>query len=184
MKFLKLCVLPVGIAFNFAPATELEPGEKMAILSGQSFETYGWGTSGYIRLVTKEVEKTGVRGPVSVCIQNKKTEQMLAVLDADLIAKKPAYVLIIPGTQDYNVFTQETVDESFTQNLTRIIEKLQAAEIPMVLATSHAVNSNPTEPRNEHANQHNEAIRALAQTYQVPLIDFVEITELLHNSVN
>lgn len=162
-------------AINCSQAAPLQPGEKMAILSGQSFETWGWGTSGYIRLVTKEIEKTGVRGPVSICLENKKTEQMLAALDTDVIAKKTAHVLIIPGTKDYNVFAQRTVDESFIQNLTAIIEKLQAADIPMVLATSYAKNSDPATPRNEHTNEHNEAIRTLADSYQVPLIDFVKI---------
>ncbi|WPJ97342.1 GDSL-type esterase/lipase family protein [Coraliomargarita algicola] len=166
-------------ALNGLLAKELQPGEKMAILSGQSFETWGWGPSGYIRLVVEELGKTGVSGAVSICLENWKTSQMLAALDSEVIAKKPAAVLIIPGTRDYNVFKGEQVEESFKQNLSAVIEKLQTAQISMVLVTSYAKNSKPSERRNENTLAHNNAIRELAQTYQVALIDFVE---LLHSS--
>jgi lysophospholipase L1-like esterase len=156
-------------------ATILQPSDKIAILSGQVFEAWGWAPSGYIRLITDELEKTGMKRPVSINLERKTTGQMLAGLDTDVIAKKPAFVLLIPGNRDYNVYTQSFVDESFTKNLAAIIEKLQAAEIPMVLVTSHAKNSEPAALLNENATEHNEAIRTLAATNQIPLIDLVKV---------
>ena len=173
---LALVALFVGLPF-FAKAIDFKDGDKIAILEGQNFETWSWSPSGYMRLLTTELEKSGVKNPITISMGGQKTEQMAARIDNDVIAKKPAYVLIIPGTADYNVFAQKTVDESFNKNLVGVIEKLKAANIKTVLATSYSSNSNPSEPRNANVGEHNEAIRALAQAHIVPLIDFVKVID-------
>lgn len=171
--FWKQLILAVLIAASplGAAALELKESAPVAVLSGQNFEIYAWSPSGYLRLLASELEKAGVKAPIPVAMENQKTAQMLARADADVIAKKPRTALIIPGTADYNPFAQKTVDESFGGNLSAVIEKLKAAQIRPVLATSLAVNSNPGEPRNRNVTGHNDAIRALAKEHGVALVD-------------
>jgi len=174
----KLALVALFVVLPFCvKAVDLKDGDKIAVLSGQSFEIWSWSPSGYTHLLTSELEKSGVKNPITICFEGQKTEQMLARVDIDVIAKKPVCVLIIPGTGDYNAFAQKTVDAAFTQNLAGVIEKLQAANIKTVLATSYAVNSKPSEARNLNVAEHNEAIRALAQAHNVPLIDFVKVVD-------
>ncbi len=149
-------------------------GDKVAILTGQSFEVWSWSPSGYARLLTDELTKAGVKEFPLLFVENQKTEQMLANIDKDVISKKPVYALIIPGTADYNPWAEKNVPESFKKNITEIVEKLKAANIKTVIATSYAVNSNLQFPANPNVAEHNAFVRALAKEQGLTLIDFVK----------
>ena len=174
-KRFAIAALFIGMPL-LAEALELKNGDKIAVLTGQKFETYGWAPSGYLRLITDELAKFGIKNALPICIDGK-TEMMLALIDNDVIAKKPAYVLIIPGNADYNVFEHRPMDPAFNLNLETIIGKLQSAKIKTVLVTSYFTASNPANPLNGSVAEHNEAIRALARSHGVPLIDFVKVVD-------
>ncbi len=162
-----------------APTSEIvvKDGDKLAILTGQSFECWSWSPSGYMRLLTDTLAAAGVKQSPWLYLENQKTEQLLAKLDSEVIAKKPVYALVVPGTADYNPWTEKSVSEVFTKNLVGIITKLKAANIKTVIMTSYAVNSNLPLSLNQNVADHNEAIRALAKENGVPLIDFVKVMD-------
>lgn len=161
----------------FAHGLELKDGDKIAILTGQSFDIWNWSPSGYMRLLTGELAKAGVKKEPWIPLEGQKTAQMLERLDADVIAKRPACTLIIPGTADYNPFAERKVAAAFTNNLEAVLVKLQAAGLKTVLATSYASNSNRAFSPNANVAEHNEAIRALARAHGLPLIDFVKVVD-------
>ncbi len=163
---------------SFSAGLALKDGDKIAILSGQSFDIWNWSPSGYMRLLTDELAKAGVKKELWLPLEGQKTTQMLERLDADVIAKKPAFTLIIPGTADYNPWAERTVSVAFTNNLKAILVKLQAAHIKPVLVTSYASNSNRGFSTNPNVAEHNEAIRALAKAHGLPLIDFVNVVDI------
>lgn len=166
------------LAAQFCPAgLELKDGDKIAILTGQSFDIWNWSPSGYMRLLTGELAKAGVKKELWIPLEGQKTAQMLERLDADVIAKRPAYTLIIPGTADYNPFAERKVAAAFTNNLEAVLVKLQAAGLKTALATSYASNSNRAFSPNANVAEHNEAIRALARAHGLPLIDFVKVVD-------
>lgn len=166
------------LAAQFCPAgLELKDGNQIALLSGQSFDIWNWSPSGYLRLLTDELAKSGIKKQPWIPLEGQKTEQMLARLDAEVIAKKPVFALIIPGTADYNPFAERKVSAAFTNNLDAILVKLQAAGVKTVLVTSYASNSNLAFSPNPNVAEHNEAIRALAKQHGVPLIDFVKVVD-------
>jgi hypothetical protein len=161
----------------FAAGLELKDGDQIALLSGQSFDIWNWSPSGYLRLLTDELAKSGIKKQPWTPLEGQKTAQMLERLDADVVAKKPVFALIIPGTADYNPFAERKVVATFTNNLEAILVKLQAAGIKTVLVTSYASNSNLAFSPNPNVAEHNEAIRVLAKAHGLPLIDFVKVVD-------
>ena len=176
LKLMTLIALFLATS-SFSAGLELKDGDKIAILTGQSFDIWNWSPSGYMRLLTDELAKAGVKKELWIPLEGQKTAQMIERVDADVIAKKPVYVLIIPGTADYNPFAERTVPAAFTNNLEAVLDKLQAAGIKTVLVTSFASNSNLAFSPNANVAEHNEAIRALARAHGLPLIDFVKIMD-------
>jgi len=174
-KALALIALLIGIPF-FAKAIDVKCGDKLAILSGQSFDCWSWSPSGYLHLMAGELIKSGLTAEPSIVFEGQNTEQMLACVD-DVIAKKPGYALLIPGTADYNPWRDKSVSESFTKNLAAVIGKLKEANIKLVLATSYASNSNLALTFNSNIGEHNDAIRALAKEYGLASIDFVTVVD-------
>jgi hypothetical protein len=164
-------------ASSFSAELKLKDGDKIAILSGQSFDIWNWSPSGYMRLLTDELAKAGVKKELWLPLEGQKTAQMLERLDVDVIAKNPAFTLIIPGTADYNPWAERTVSAAFKNNLEAILIKLQAVHIKTVLVTSYASNSNLPFPTNPNVAEHNETIRALAKAHGLSLIDFVNVVD-------
>lgn len=158
----------------FAHAMDLKDGDKVAVLSGQNFEIWSCGTYGYIRLLINELAKEGVQHSPLILLEWQKTDQMLARLDSEVIAKGPVVAVIIPGSADYNAGVAETVSESFRNNLETIIGKLKAASIKTALVTSYESNSDPANARNLNVVKHNEVIRSLAKEHDLFLIDLVK----------
>lgn len=179
MRILQAVVLAICFLWApfFAHGLELRDGDKIAFLTGQSFDIWNWSPSGYMRLLTDELAKAGVKKEIWVPLEGQKTAQMLERVDADVIAKKPVYALIIPGTADYNPFAERTVPAAFTNNLEAVLVKLKGAGIKTVLVTSYASNGNLAFSPNMNVAEHNEAIRALAKAHGVPLIDFVKVMD-------
>lgn len=161
----------------FSDGLELKDGDQIALLSGQSFEIWNWSPAGYLRLLTDELARAGIKKQPWIPLEGQKTAQMRERLDADVIAKKPVFALIIPGTADYNPFAERKVSAAFTNNLEAILVKLQTAGIKTVLVTSYASNSSLAFSPNPNVAEHNEAIRALAQQHGLALIDFVKAVD-------
>ncbi|MFA6293623.1 MAG: hypothetical protein WC637_17685, partial [Victivallales bacterium] len=160
LKAITLAALLTCVPF-FAKGIEIKDGDQMAILTGQPFDIWNWSPSGYMRLLTDEIAKAGIKKFNWILLENQKTAQMLERIDNDVIAKMPVCVLIVPGTSDYNPWAEKKVPESFSKNLSETIGKLKAANIRTVIATSYAVNSNIQLSLNQNVAEHNDAIRAL-----------------------
>jgi lysophospholipase L1-like esterase len=155
----------------------MKDGDKIAILSGQRFRNYAWGPSGHLRLLIDELSALGVRRSPLINLDGLTSAKMLARLDPDVIAKKPVHVLIIPGTADYKVATTAQMPAKSRENLSAIIEKLKAAGIASTLMTSYAVNGNASYGSNANSAGHNDAIRELARTHHIGLLDFAKAVD-------
>src|SRR5882757_5836787 len=129
----------IGIA-GWANAIEIQDGDKMAILLGGRMEIWEWAPSGFLRLLTDELKNSGINRQPWLASNNRKTGQMLEHLETDVIEQHPIYALIVPLSADYNAFAEKVPNESFTNNLGAIIEKLKAANIKVIIATSYAAN--------------------------------------------
>ena len=176
LKILTVAALTTAAPFA-AHGLDIQDGEKVAFITGQAFDMWNWAPSGYLRLLTDELATSGIKKEPWVVLENVKTEQMLQRVDEVVIAKAPRYAIIVPGSVDYNPWAVREVAESFVENLKGVVEKLQAANIKPILVTAYPVASNRALASNENVAAHNEAIRALAQEKDIPLIDFTQVVD-------
>lgn len=166
-----------GVSFS-CEAVDMQDGDKVAIMFGQQrMEIWEWDASGYARLVTGELANAGIRKSPLLLPGSRKTDQMLENLQEEVLAPRPVFAVIYPGTADYNVFAEKTPKENFRANLKAIVEQLQAEDIKPVLVTSYAMNSNRNFSPNQNVALFNEEIRTLAQELKVKLIDFTNVVD-------
>jgi len=171
----------ITLALNTG-AAEMKNGDQIAILSGLHLRNYAWSSSGHLKLIVDELKQKGITKFPIINLEQKTTLQMADSLDQEVIAKKPVYALIIPGTSDYNPWREAKMPEATRQNLEEIITKLKKAGIPTSIMTSYAMNCNLSFGPNQHAAGQNAAIRELAQKYDIPLIDFMKMIDKAANS--
>jgi acyl-CoA thioesterase-1 len=113
-------------------------------------------------------------------IGGEKTDQALARLEKDVIAKKPTLVAIMYGTNDSWIDRGKTEPrltlEQFRENTLQLVKQLQQAGIRPILMTepSHGKKS-AANGLDEHPNQRLEkyvaVTREIAQELKLPLID-------------
>ncbi len=115
----------------------------------------------------------------NIGIGGERTDQALARLDQDVIAKKPRIVTIMYGTNDSYVDKGQTdsriTAEAYRTNLETIIHRLQDAGIRPVLMTEprwgktavNGINENP----NPQLERYLAECRAVAKSLNVPLVD-------------
>jgi lysophospholipase L1-like esterase len=117
-------------------------------------------------------------------VSGQNTAEGLARFDGDVVALKPAWVLIFFGANDALSEKKFLALAAFKSNLAAMLDKAAAAGIKPVLATVHDSNQEKLLTRhkpslyaadggpNAKLARYNDAIRALAADKGVPLADF------------
>lgn len=136
--------------------------------------------SAYLEATLKE---KGVAAEViNVGIGGERTDQALARLEKDVIAKKPQFVTIMYGTNDSYIDpgahqSRLTVAE-FRRNLQLLVTKLRAAKITPILMTEPRWGDKATDGSGANPNAQLEpfmaACRDVAKEAQTPLVDHYE----------
>ncbi len=117
---------------------------------------------------------------VNVGIGGERTDQALVRLEKDVLAKRPAIVTVMYGTNDSYVdkgkdASRITVDE-YTANLRELVKRLRAAGVKPVLMTEprwgeQASPNGVGEHPNVRLEKYVEACRAVAKESETPLVD-------------
>lgn len=121
---------------------------------------------------------------VNVGIGGERTDQALARFDQDVIAKHPDILTVMYGAIDSYVDPGKTGPRispaSFRENLAKIVERAQAANIRVVLMTEPRWGAKP--PPNglgEHPNlrlaEFMKIVREVAVEKKVPLVDHIDV---------
>lgn len=147
-----------------APAA---PGTKRVVFYGDSI-TEGWGPTGSERFFPgKPYVNRGISG--------QTTAQMLVRFQQDVIALKPALVVILAGTNDIAGNTGPTTRAMIEDNLHAMVELAQAHNIRIVLASVLPVSDYPWQPGVQPAGKVtalNKALRAYAEQQGVVYLDY------------
>ncbi len=149
-------------------------GEKIAFL-GDSITQQGWDSNtGYVRLVIAGLAANGIKAePIPAGISGHKSNDMLARLDRDVIAKKPDWMTLSCGVND--VWHQERnvgiLIDQYKQNITAIVDKAQAANIKVMLLTSTMIREDQGNANNQKLIAYNDFLRSLAAERKLPLAD-------------
>lgn len=106
-------------------------------------------------------------------ISGNNTTQMLARLQADVIAYAPQLVTLLAGTND---LTQQVTFATYKSNMTTMIETMRAAGITVVLATIPPRSlGTVTDQRIAETTKWNSWLRQYARENGIHLLDFYSI---------
>lgn len=183
-------VAVVVLAFVQAAFGEIavQSGEKIAFL-GDSITAAGWGNPlGYVRLVMAGLEANGVKAEaVPAGIGGHKSDNMLARLDRDVIAKKPQWMTLSCGVNDVwhgekgvaldeaalaaGNYTNGAARGTYKGNIARIVEKAEQAGIKIVMLTATVIHEKLDNAENAKLAPYNEYLRTLAREKKLRLAD-------------
>lgn len=181
------------VAFTLVQAASAEiavqSGDKIAFL-GDSITAGGWGNPvGYVRLVMAALEANGVKAEaVPAGISGHKSDNMLARLERDVIAKKPQWMTLSCGVNDvWHGKNGVALDEAalasgdygpggaargtYKQNIAAIVEQAEASGIQVVLLTATVIHEKLDNAENAKLAPYNDYLRALAREKKLRLAD-------------
>jgi lysophospholipase L1-like esterase len=122
-------------------------------------------------------------------ISGHKSNDMLARLERDVLAKKPQWMTLSCGVNDVwhgkkgvplndaaaavEGAYDEKVSErgTYEKNIAQIVERAQAADIKVVILTATVIQENLDGPENAKLAPFNEYLRGLAKEKKLPLAD-------------
>ena len=168
----------------------VKSGEKIAFL-GDSITQAGWDNPvGYVRLVIAGLAANGVQAePVPAGISGHKSNDMLARLERDVIAKQPQWMTLSCGVNDVwhgqrgvplddaaatveGAYDEKVAERgTYKKNIAEIVEKAQAAKIQVVVLTATVIQENLDSPENGRLVPFNEYLRGLAREKKLRLAD-------------
>jgi len=163
LNVLLMSAMAFGLAIESRADVLVKSGDKIVFL-GDSITHQGGGVTGWCSLVISGLKTAGVTAEqINAGRGGNTSRQMAERFEADVIAKKPAWMTLMCGTND-NPNHGLSPEES-QKNITTIVEKTKAAGIKVLMITRPMRGGDPTE------NAYNEFIRKYAKENNVPLAD-------------
>jgi lysophospholipase L1-like esterase len=150
----------------------VKKGEKIGFL-GDSITAQGnsmW--CGYVNLVMSALNANGIKAvKVPAGISGHKSNQMLARLDKDVLSKKPQYMTLSCGVNDVWHDKRGVPLDQYKANITKIVEKAQAAGVKVYILTATMISENQQAKNNQKLIAYNDFLRQLAKEKNCVLVD-------------
>ena len=171
-RYLFGVLMLAGALWSTAAEIPVKSGDKIAFL-GDSITAGGMnGSNGYCRLVIRGIAANGITAePIGAGVSGHKSNQMLARLDKDVLAKKPAWMTLSCGVNDvwHGVNGVELPD--YKKNITEIVDKAQAAGIQVMILTATMIKEDADNDLNKKLAGYNDFLRELAKEKKCRLGD-------------
>lgn len=176
MKMIKTCL---SVAFALATFSTCSAGDlliknsdKLAFL-GDSITQDGAGhPGGYAKLVVSGLEANDIKvEPIFAGISGHKSNDMLARVERDVLDKKATVMTLSCGVNDVWHGANGVPLEKYKENITALIDKVQAAEVKPVILTSTMIFEDPANAQNQALAPYNDFLRTLAKERKLPLAD-------------
>ncbi|WP_416440063.1 SGNH/GDSL hydrolase family protein [Phnomibacter sp. MR] len=153
--------------------------KKRVIFFGDSITQMGVNNGGYIWRMQQMLEQKKLNGQyelIGAGIGGNKVYDLYLRMETDVLDKNPDIVFIYIGVNDvWHKTTHQTGTDydKFGKFYTAIINKLKAKNIEVILVTPAGIgelkaNANP---QDADLNKYSDAIRQLATTHQLKLVD-------------
>jgi lysophospholipase L1-like esterase len=124
----------------------IKNGQKIAFL-GDSVTAFGAGPSGYAQQVIRGLKANGINAAlIGAGIGGNDSTQMLEREDADVIAFHPDWMTVSCGIND--IWHHISLDQ-YKENLTKIVEKAQEANIKVIILTPTMIDENQASDMNQ-----------------------------------
>jgi lysophospholipase L1-like esterase len=161
-----------ALAHVLAGEPLVKSGDKLAFL-GDSITQFGASQpGGYAKLVISGLEANGLKvEPVFAGISGHKSNDMLARVDRDVLAKKPTFMTLSCGVNDVWHGKNGVALDKYQENITALLDKVQAAGVKPVILTSTMINEDAGNANNQALAPYNEFLRTLARDRKLPLAD-------------
>lgn len=163
---MKLRILSVLLAFlcagaAFSEESRIKSGDKIAFM-GASITQFGYDhPDGYVHRVVEGFREAGVEVvAIPAGISGNESNQMLARVERDVIAKKPDWMTLKVGGND--VWHQTHSFEEFQKNVVALVDKVEAAGIKIMLITQTPLGEDVSDERNICLAPFTDFIRKLA----------------------
>lgn len=174
MKKNVFAVILLLLACSLSAQIAVKKGEKIAFLGdsitqlGKSKTTY----MGYLHLVIDGLARSGVKAEaVPAGISGHKSNQMLARMDKDVIAKKPQWMLLSCGVNDVWHGKRGVTLPDYKKNITAIVDKAQKAGIKVMIMTASMIREDAKNQFNTTLKDYNDFLRTLAKEKKCLLAD-------------
>lgn len=180
-KTLAAILITVFLAFFSASHAEIvvKSGDSIAFM-GDSITAAGNKPGGYVTLVVEALKKQGLEvGHIPAGKSGHRSNDMLARLDADVIGKKPHWMILSCGVNDVwhfklvlgNRTFQGVPIEDYKKNITAIIDKAQASGIKVMVLTSTMIGEDVSKELNQMMIPYNEFLREIAKEKKCLIAD-------------
>jgi lysophospholipase L1-like esterase len=170
--FVLLALFAPLSAFAQTPATNLlvKDGQTVAFM-GDSITGMGWGVpGGFVHLVVDGLAANGVKiTPIPAGVGGNRSPEMLARVDADVIAKKPDWLLLSCGVND--VWSRSIDLDTFKKNITAIVDKAQAAGIKVMILPPTPIYEASKQEFNDNIPSYVDFMKQLAKERNLPYAD-------------
>ena len=173
---LSILLMTACCAVSANAQTQVKSGDKIAFLGDSITQQGNQAPAGYIHLVMDGLREAGILAEaVPAGISGHKSNDMLARLDRDVIAKNPQWMTLSCGVNDVWHFDfgpgRGVSLEDFKANITQIVDKAQAAGIHVVILTATMVTEDASASKNITLAGYNDFLRKLAAERKLPLTD-------------
>ena len=156
-------VLVLGSLSSFAEV-QVKQGDKVAFLGDSITQNGNNSAGGYLHLVANGLKAAGVNIVVIPAgISGHKSDQMLARVDADVLSKKPQWMLLSCGVNDVWHGARGIPLEAYKTNITAIVRKAQDAGVKVMILTATMIREDQQTPENQKLIAYNDFLRVLAQ---------------------
>ena len=156
-------VLVLGSLSSFAEV-QVKQGDKVAFLGDSITQNGNNSAGGYLHLVANGLKVAGVNIVVIPAgISGHKSDQMLARVDADVLSKKPQWMLLSCGVNDVWHGAKGVPLEAYKTNITAIVRKAQDAGVKVMILTATMIREDQQTPENQKLIAYNDFLRVLAQ---------------------
>jgi len=149
----------------------VKEGQKIAFL-GDSITAAGARPDGYVKLVIRGLEANGIKTTaVPAGISGHKSNQMLARLERDVLAKKPDWMTLSCGVNDVWHGARGVPLDQYQENITKIVTQCQAAGVKVMILTSTMIGEDASNANNQKLAAYNAFLRKLAKEKNCLLAD-------------
>ena len=156
-------VLVLGSLSSFADV-QVKQGDKVAFLGDSITQNGNNSAGGYLHLVANGLKAAGVNIVVIPAgISGHKSDQMLARVDADVLSKKPQWMLLSCGVNDVWHGARGVPLEAYKTNITAIVRKAQDAGVKVMILTATMIREDQQSPENQKLIAYNDFLGVLAK---------------------
>ena len=164
--------LPAQDGLKVKNGLRVKKGQKIAFLGDSITAAGARGPAGYCRLVIRGLACAGVEATmIPAGISGHKSNQMLARLEKDVLAKKPDWMTLSCGVNDVWHGKRGVPLDQYKTNITAIVDRAQAQGIKVMILTSTMIHEDSSNDLNKRLAPYNAFLRELAKAKNCHLAD-------------